>query len=48
VSDHPDDLGLDPDVLFARVARWAALRPRFAGRRSALAGRLHAFLRRAD
>lgn len=48
VAEHPDDLGLDPDVLFARVARWAALRPRYAGRRTALAGRLHALLRRVD
>ncbi|GAA1741239.1 hypothetical protein [Luedemannella helvata] len=44
VDEHPNDLGLDPDVLFACVADWANRRPRYAGRRFALADRLHAFL----
>ncbi len=44
VAQHPDDLGLDPDVLFACVADWAMNRPRYTRRRSGLALRLHAFL----
>ncbi|GAA1822608.1 hypothetical protein GCM10009682_48700 [Luedemannella flava] len=47
VANHPDDLGLDPDLLFTCVAQWAARRSRYAGRRAALAGRLNALLRRS-